>query len=125
MSGETAFTPPEEEINAPIPQPLLWRVLVRPLQAPEVTEGGIALTKQIQENQEFVTVVGQIVAKGPRSFLGEKFTDGKLEVGDWVLYPTYGGQRIELADGRTFILLNDDQLLGRVDDPEPYRKKFV
>lgn len=125
MSGETVFTAPDRELNVPMPEPLLWRVLVRPLEAPQVTEGGIHLTDKIQKDQEFVTMVGQIVKIGPKAFEGEKFDGSRMELNDWVLYPTYGGQRIEMGDGRVYILMNDDQMICKVDDPEPYRKKLV
>ena len=126
MSREAAFTPPAQELQAPMPQPLLWRILVRPLQAKAVSDGGIALTHKVQQDQEFVTVVGQVVAMGDLAYSSPKLQDQhNPKVGDWVLYPTYGGQRIELADGRVFVLMNDDAVLCVVDDPEPYRKKLV
>lgn len=126
MSRETAFIPPAEELKAPLPQPLLWRILVRPLQAKAVSDGGIALTQKVQQDQEFVTVVGQVVAMGEQAFSSPKLHDqNNPTIGSWVLYPTYGGQRIELADGRVFVLMNDDAVLCVVDDPEPYRKKLV
>ena len=124
--SETSFTPPKEELEVVIPQPLLWRILVRPLQARKVTVGGILMTDKIQQDQEFVTVVGQIVAMGDKAFKDAKFSDDNNPgIGSWVLYPTYGGQRIELSDGRVYQLMNDDSVLCVVDDPELYRKKLV
>jgi len=125
MSGETKFKPPVEEIRAELPAPTLWRVLIRPLQPKEESEVGIVFTEKVQRDQEFVNQVGQVVAVGPKAFEGEKFDDSRFAVGDWVLYPTYGSQRIELADGRTFQLMNDDHILAGVADPEMYRKKLV
>ncbi len=124
--SETTFTPPAEELSVETPKPLLWRVLVRPLEPPQTTEGGIFLTEEIQRNQQFITVVGQIVDMGPRAFVGERWEGmPEIGIGTWVLYGTYGGQRIELTDGRDYLLVNDDQLLGVISDPEMYRKKLV
>lgn len=126
MSGAADFQAPEAEIAPEIPQPTLWRVLVRPLQTPKMTAGGIELTEKIQQDQEFVCVVGQIVAMGPSACTGKNWEDiPGYEVGDWVLYPTYGGQRIEMADGRSYVLMNDDAVICEVGDPELYRKKLV
>ena len=123
--SETVFTPPGQEIKAEVPKPLLWRVLIRPLESKAQSEAGIVFTEKIMQDQQFVTQVGQIIECGPRAFLEDKFEGSRLQVGDWVLYPTYGGQNIELADGRKLILMNDDQILAQVDQPELYRKKLV
>lgn len=125
MVEPTDFKPPETDLEAPTPNPTLWRVLVRPLQSRTHTDAGLELTKQTQENQQYMTVVGQIIAMGPTAFQGGKFEGSRLEVGTWVLFPNNAGQVIEMADGRRFSLMNDDAITAVVDDPEPYRKKLI
>jgi co-chaperonin GroES (HSP10) len=126
MSGTTEFKDPDVALEAPMPQPTLWRILVRPLQSQTHSDAGIELTKKTQEDQQHGTVVGQVVAMGELAYTSAKLQDSHNPgVGDWVLFGTYGGQRIDMADGRNFILMNDDAVMCVVDDPEPYRKKLV
>ncbi len=123
--SQTDFEPPEEEINAPIPQPILWRIVIRPLESQKKV-GDIVMTEKTQEDQQYITVVGQVVAMGEQAYKSPKLQDSNNPtLGSWVLYPTNAGQRIELQDGRNFILCNDDAVMAVVDDPEPYRKKLV
>lgn len=123
--SEVKFTPPEEELKVAIPQPLRWKVLIEPLK-PKSYQGDIELTDKTQSDQEYGTVVGKIVAMGETAFTSEKLKDShNPTIGSWVLYPVYGGQRVDMADGRVYVVIDDDKIHCQVDDPEPYRKKIV
>jgi len=126
VKGQTEFTPPETDINVEMPKPLNWKILVRPLKAQTISDGGIEMTDKTQKDQEFITIVGQIVAMGDQAYKSQKLEDrNNPKVGDWVLWATYGGQRIEMADGRVYYIMSDDHVTCVVDDPELYRKKLV
>jgi co-chaperonin GroES (HSP10) len=48
----------------------------------------------------------------------EKFPNGPwCKQGDWVVFGRYAGSRIRI-DGGEVRLLNDDEILGTVDNPE-------
>lgn len=119
------FAPPEVEMKMPVPTPLRWKVLICPLR-PKDQYGDIVITEKSQTDQEFGTVVGQVISMGDTAFVSAKLADSNNPVvGDWVLYPVYGGQRVDMADGRVFVVIDDDKIHSVVDDPEPYRKKIV
>jgi co-chaperonin GroES (HSP10) len=124
---EVAFEKPQRELAADVPKPLLWRVLVQPYEPPRSTQGGILLAGETIENTRLLTVVGRVVAMGSLAFKaktrsGLDLTEeaNRPDVGDWVLYGTYAGQRIRMKDGRHFVVLNDDEIVSRIDQPESY-----
>lgn len=120
-----AFDPPETEMKVSIPTPLRWKVLIEPLK-PKDHYGDLVMTEKSQSDQEYGTVVGQIVSMGETAFTSEKLADqNNPAIGDWVLYPVYGGQRVDMADGRVYVVIDDDKIHSVVADPEPYRKKIV
>ena len=47
-----------------LPQPIGWKVLVQPNPNKTKTKGGILLPSQSQENQEYLTAHGKILATG-------------------------------------------------------------
>ncbi len=124
--SEVDFTPPENAINVEIPQPLNWKILVEPLAALTHSVEGIEFTEKTQQDQEFITTVGKVIAMGASAYSLNKLDDANNPtIGSWVLYPTYGGQRIEMADGRVYQLMNDDHVIAVVKDPSLYRKKII
>lgn len=127
--SEVAFKEPEREIEIDIPvQPLGWRVLIRPYEPPKETPGGIVIAEEAMESEELLTYVGQIVAMGSecykavtRSGIELANTDPKPKVGDWVIFGTYGGQKVYMKSGVKYLLMNDDGIMGIIDNPAEFR----
>ncbi len=91
-------------------KPLADRVLVRPLEAKEVTKGGIVIPDTAKEKPQ----EGEIVAVGE----GRKTDDGKvialsLKKGDKVLYGKYSGTEINI-DGEEYLIIREDDILAVV-----------
>lgn len=89
-------------------RPLDDRVLVRPDEAEERTEGGIYLPDQAKEKP----VRGKVVAVG----IGKLLDDGKrhpmsLKVGDRVVYGKYSGSEVKI-DGVEHTILREMDVLG-------------
>ncbi len=126
---EIAFVKPDVEVEAVLPvQPVGWRVLVRPFEPPKATAGGIELPDEALEAEEYLTYVGQIVAMGDqcycavtRSGIELANIDPKPAVGDWIMYGTYGGQKIVTKSGAKYLIMNDDCIMGIVSDPASFR----
>jgi len=91
-------------------RPLDDRVVVEPVEAEEVTAGGIVLPDTAKEKPQR----GVVLAIGPRKLLdsGER---GELSVavGDEVIYGKYAGSDIEM-DGRDLKILRESDILARV-----------
>jgi len=92
-------------------QPLADRIIVRPLEAEEVTKGGIVLPDTAKEKPQ----EGEIVAVGK----GKVTDDGKLQalevkVGDRVLYGKYTGTEITTKEGEELLIMREDDVLAIV-----------
>jgi len=88
-------------------KPLSDRVLIEPLEAADMTTGGILLPDAAKEKP----TQGAIVAVGP----GARLDDGSrapmiVAVGDIVLYGQYGGTNVSLDDVDYKVLRESDIL---------------
>ncbi|MDD5486751.1 MAG: co-chaperone GroES [Dehalococcoidales bacterium] len=89
-------------------QPLGDRVLVKPIEAEEITKGGIVLPASAQEKP----LEGKVLAAGPgkRNDKGEPIALD-VKVGDIILYSKYGGTEIKI-DGEELIILTESNILA-------------
>ncbi len=90
--------------------PLDDRVVIEPMEAEEVTAGGIVLPDAAKEKPQR----GTAVAVGPGRLLesGDRCPVA-VEVGDEVLYGKYGGTDIEV-DGTEYKILRESDILAKV-----------
>jgi chaperonin GroES len=91
-------------------RPLDDRVVVEPLEAEEMTAGGIVLPDAAQEKPQR----GKVIATGPGKLL-DSGNRGELsvKVGDEVIYGKYGGSEVEV-DGDEFKILRESDILAKV-----------
>ena len=91
-------------------RPLDDRVVVEPIDAEEMTAGGIVLPDSAQEKPQR----GTVVAVGPGKLMdnGERGTL-TIAVGDEVIYGKYGGTEIEV-DGSEVKILRESDILAKV-----------
>lgn len=126
---QVSFQKPDTDVSARLPvQPLGWRILVRPYTPPRTSEGGIEYVDETLQNEAILTNVGQVVAMGShcykavtRSGIEMSKVEPKPKVGDWVMYGTYGGQKFNTREGVMYTMINDDSIMGIVDDPTNIR----
>jgi len=90
-------------------QPLADRIVVKVLEAEEVTRGGIVLPDTAKEKPQQAEVME--VGKG-------KISDGKLiapevKKGDKVLFGKYSGTEITI-DGKEYLILKEEDILAIV-----------
>ena len=90
-------------------QPLGDRVLVRPIEAEEVTKGGIVLPATAKEKPQ----EGEVLAVGPgkRNDKGDAVAMD-IKAGNIVLYTKYGGTEIKV-DGEELIILSENSILAK------------
>ena len=102
-----------------LPQPTGYRVLILPRGRSAVTDGGIQLVSETIERDTVSSVVGYVISLGPDAYKDTvKFPEGAwCEKGEWVLFGRYAGARFKI-DGGELRLLNDDEILARIPDPE-------
>ena len=110
--------PIEKKEHSKLPQPTGWRLLVLPFKMSEKTKGGIIHTETTLERQQVASTCGLVLAMGSQCYDKEKFPDGPwCKKGDWVIFARYAGSRIQI-DGREVRLLNDDEVLATIENPE-------
>lgn len=108
-----------EEYLKIIPNPVGYRLLVRPYSGNKKTEGGIYLSDKTQENIQMTTVVGLVVKMGEQCYKDKiKFPEGPwCKEGQFVIYGRYAGARFKTKFGEHRIL-NDDEIIGTIKKPE-------
>ena len=91
-------------------RPLDDRVVVQPLEAEEVTAGGIVLPDAAQEKPQR----GKVLAVGAGKLL-DSGNRGELSVaiGDEVIFGKYGGSDVEV-DGEELKILRESDILAKV-----------
>jgi chaperonin GroES len=91
-------------------RPLDDRVVVQPLEAEEVTSGGIVLPDAAKEKPQR----GKVLATGPGKLL-DSGNRGELSVkiGDEVIFGKYGGSEVEI-DGEELKILRESDILAKV-----------
>ena len=117
---DEVITPENLEAHAEsLPRPTGYRILILPFTASTVTKGGIHLAKATVDKERLATVVGYVVALGPDAYSDpHKFPEGAwCKEGDWVIFGRYAGARFQI-EGGDMRLLNDDEILACIDDPE-------
>jgi len=102
-----------------LPKPTGWRILVLPYKAKEKTKGGIILSDKTVTESQIATNCGLVMEMGPDAYNDkDKFPNGPwCKKKDWVLFARYAGSRIYI-DGGEIRILNDDEILGTIEDPE-------
>jgi len=114
-SNESWATDNDVPTPKKIPQPVGYRILIRPRGITEKTKGGIILTDSSKDGQSYLNSVGQVLATG-----NECYSDRKkpwCKVGDWVIFGRYAGARISVQNVK-MVLLNDDEIIATLENPE-------
>ena len=120
---EETFTPEDihdnEEMHKKLPKPTGYRMLILPFSRKAKTKGGIYLANETLEKERISTNVGFVVSLGPDAYKDtNKFPEGAwCKERDWVIFGRYAGARIKI-DGGDLRLLNDDEILAVIDNPE-------
>ena len=106
-------------IKDELPVPSGWRLLVLPFTPKEKTKGGIIIAQESLDKARIATNCGYVVKMGPMAYGDkEKFPTGPwCKEKDWVIFARYAGSRLPIEGGEVR-LLNDDEVLGTIKDPE-------
>jgi len=102
-----------------LPDPIGYRMLIRPFAGDAKTKGGIILSEQTQDTIAMTTVIGIVVKMGDLCYLDkDKFPTGPwCKEGQFVMYGRYAGSRFKTKYGEHRIL-NDDEIIGIVKRPQ-------
>ena len=92
-------------------KPLGDRIVVQPLEAEDVTKGGIILPDTAKEKPH----EGKIVSVGRGKVLENGQIQAlELKVGDRILYGKYSGSEIKTKDGKDYLIMKEEDVLAIV-----------
>ena len=110
---------PDNIQKSQLPTPSGWRLLVLPFTPREKTKGGILIAQESLEKLRIATNCGYVLKMGPLAYHDhDKFPTGPwCKTGDWIIFARYAGSRLPIEGGEVRIL-NDDEVLGTIENPE-------
>jgi len=102
-----------------LPDPTGWRLLVMPFKVKEKSEGGVIIAQETLDRARAAVQVGYVLKMGPLCYKDEeRYPTGPwCKPKDWVIFARYAGSRMEIEGGE-IRMLNDDEVLGTIDDPK-------
>jgi co-chaperonin GroES (HSP10) len=102
-----------------LPQPSGWRILVLPFTPKDKTKGGIIFSQESLDKLRISTNCGYVLKMGPLAYHDkERYPTGPwCKEKDWVIFARYAGSRLPIEGGEVR-LLNDDEVLGTIKNPE-------
>jgi len=95
-------------------------MLILPYRGKAVTKGGIVLAKETVDREALATVVAYVLKCGPLCYADkDKFGDTPwAKEKQWVLIGRYAGARFKLGDDAECRIINDDEVIATIDDPD-------
>lgn len=111
-----------------LPIPTFWRLLVKPLEPKTKTASGL-IVASTEDAQKYAMYLAEVLALGPFAGTSERLggggkafqrASGFPEVGTFVIFGKYAGQRMKYK-GVELAIINDDEILGVALNPEAFK----
>ena len=108
----------EVVLDAHVPKPVGYRVLIALPTVEDTFEGGIAKASSTIREETIVTMVGGVVDIGDQAYNDkERFPSGPwCKEGDFVMFRANTGTRFKVGN-EEYRLMNDDSIEAVIDDP--------
>jgi len=108
----------EVVLDAHVPKPVGYRVLIALPTVEDTFEGGIAKASSTIREETILTMVGVVVDMGEQAYNDkERFPSGPwCKEGDFVMFRANTGTRFKVGN-EEYRLMNDDSIEAVIDDP--------
>jgi co-chaperonin GroES (HSP10) len=108
----------EVVLDAHVPKPVGYRVLIALPTIEDTFEGGIAKASSTIREETILTMVGVVVDMGEQAYNDkERFPSGPwCKEGDFVMFRANTGTRFKVGN-EEYRLMNDDSIEAVIDDP--------
>ena len=108
----------EMVLDAHVPKPVGYRVLIALPTIEDTFEGGIAKASSTIREETILTMVGVVVDMGDQAYNDkERFPSGPwCKEGDFVMFRANTGTRFKVGN-EEYRLMNDDSIEAVIDDP--------
>lgn len=116
MTEEIHIT--EEEMEAQLPKPVGYMILVALPKVEEAYESGIIKPEQSRREEYILSSMGAVIDMGNQAYADkDRFPTGPwCKVGDFVMFRPNTGTRFKV-NGSEYRLMNDDSVQAVVADP--------
>ena len=107
----------DSELQAKLPEPKGFKVLIAVPELDGKTEGGVIMPDALKSMEETASIIGFVIKTGPEAYTDkERFPSGPYcEEGDFVIFRSYSGTRFKVM-GKEFRIINDDTVEAVVED---------
>lgn len=102
-----------------------WRILIVLPKMKEKTDGGLYIDQALLDKEKLAACIGFVAKVGPDAYSDKrKFPTGPwCKEGQWVLFKSYSGTRIQSREeGIELRILNDDTIEGVIHDITKYTR---
>ncbi len=108
----------DAEIDAQLPKPVGYRVLIVLPNVDETYDSGLVKADQTKHAEQILSMMGAVIDMGEQAYADkERFPNGPwCKVGDFVMFRPNSGTRFKV-NGNEYRLLNDDSIEAVVPDP--------
>jgi len=108
----------EEEVEAQLPKPAGYMILVALPKVEEAYESGIIKADRTRHEEYILATMGAVIDMGKEAYSDtERFPNGPwCKIGDFVMFRPNSGTRFKV-NGMEYRLLNDDSVQAVVADP--------
>ena len=116
MTDEVQLT--EEEMEAQLPKPVGYHILVALPKVEEKFESGLYKAEQAMREEYILSSMGAVLDMGEQAYADkERFPTGPwCKVGDFVMFRPNTGTRFKV-NGSEYRIMNDDSVQAVVADP--------
>ena len=118
MTEQTEVQLTEEEVEAQLPKPVGYMVMVALPKVEEAYESGIIKSDQSRREEYIMSTMGAVIDMGAEAYCDkDHFPNGPwCKVGDFVMFRPNTGTRFKV-NGAEYRLMNDDSIQAVVADP--------
>ena len=108
----------EEELEAQLPKPVGYMVLVALPKVEEAYDSGIIKADRTRHEEYILATMGAVIDMGAEAYCDkDRFPNGPwCKVGDFVMFRPNTGTRFKV-NGAEYRLMNDDSIQAVVADP--------
>jgi len=108
----------QKELDALIPKPVGYRVLVALPNVEETFDGGIVKAAKTLRDEYVLSTIGLVLDMGEQAYADkDRFSTGPwCKQGDYVMFRANTGTRFKVGK-QEYRLMNDDSIEAVVDDP--------
>lgn len=108
----------DEELEAQLPKPVGYRLLIALPQIEDTFDSGILKADRTLHEEKILSIIGLVLDMGEQAYADtDRFPTGPwCKVGDYVMFRANTGTRFRV-NGVEYRLMNDDSVEAVVSDP--------